>query len=328
MGFKKNFLIFFFVTILGFLLFFLISSTDKEGTQVLVREDTTARGKMHVLNDSETYCIYLITRDQVSNYWQQIDAGCQKAVLELGNVDYHWTAPPKNNVDEQREFIQQAVTDGAEAILLSASSSTELNDVLDKVAAAGIRLIYVDGAASHPALAELVTDNLAAGRIAGNTMLHALEKAGIKNGTIGIAAGSSNGKNAILRSQGFREAFQGTEFTIAPTVAHDGNRETIENEVNNHPEYVAFFGANEQVTWIIAEQVQESKSNQIIVGFDTSDYTLSLIQKGVIYATIQQNTEKMGYGGIMLAVASLRGEDIGKDRKVDMGVNVITKDQL
>ena len=327
MEFNKKVLAFFFVTILVLLPYFLITYTE-ERTQFVVREDTAARRKVHDPGDSNTYCIYLITRDQVSNYWQHIDAGCQKAVRELGNVDYHWIAPPKNNVEEQRELIRQAATDGAEAILLVASSYTELNDVLDSVVAAGVRLIYVDSSANYPALADLVTDNVAAGRIAGGTMLHALEEAGIKNGTIGLAAGSINGKNATLRSQGFREVFQGTGFTIAPTVAHDGIRENIENEVKNHPEYVAFFGANEQVTWIIAEQIQESKSNQIIVGFDTSDYTLSLIQKGVIYATIQQNTEKMGYEGIMLAVASLKGEDIGMYKKTDMGVNVITRSRL
>ncbi len=327
MGFKKNELTFISVIIFGFLLFSLIGHME-ERTQVVVREDTTSRVKKHAPVDSETFCVYLITRDQVSNYWQQIDIGCQKAVQELGNIDYHWTAPPKNNVEDQREVIQQAVNDGAEAILLAASSYTELNDVLDKATAAGIRLIYVDSPASHPALAELVTDNVDAGRIAGRTMLQALEEAGIKNGTIGLAAGSSNGKNATLRSQGFREIFQGTGFTVAPTVAHDGNRENIEKEVINHPEYVGFFGANEQVTWIISEQVQASRRKSIIVGFDTSDFTLSMIQKGIIYATIQQNTEKMGYEGIMLAVASLRGESVGADKKKDMGVNVITKNRL
>mgnify|MGYP001109315094 CR=1 FL=1 len=42
---------------------------------------------------SESYKIFLITMDQMDQYWTNIDAGCKKAAEELGNVEYQWTAP-------------------------------------------------------------------------------------------------------------------------------------------------------------------------------------------------------------------------------------------
>ena len=37
---------------------------------------------------SESYKIFLITMDQMDQYWTNIDAGCKKAAEELGNVEY------------------------------------------------------------------------------------------------------------------------------------------------------------------------------------------------------------------------------------------------
>ena len=118
---KKYFFQASFTVIFGILPFFL-SGCMGERTEVEVREDMTERILPHSENAANTYCVYLITMDQVSNYWQHIDAGCRKAVRELGNVDYHWVAPLKNNIGEQRQLIEQAIADGAEAILLSAAS--------------------------------------------------------------------------------------------------------------------------------------------------------------------------------------------------------------
>ncbi len=314
------------VLVLPFLLF--CSGCIGDSGYFVVRNDSTLNFQSPQNQGDIKYSIYLITMDQVSNYWQHIDAGCQKAAREIGGIDYHWTAPPKNNAADQCRFIDQAVADGADAILLSASSPTALNESLERAKQAGVRLIYVDSAATFEATTSLVTDNHTAGKKAGDTMKKALSEAGITSGTIGLVVGSSNGKNAILRDQGFRDAFEGTNFTIAPTVAQNGNPHNIEQEVTAHPEYVAFFGANEQVTRIISKLIMESGTKQIIVGFDTSDYTLSMIQRGVIYATMQQRPEQMGYNGMHIAVDSLAKDPEYTFPPTDMGVKVITKESI
>ncbi len=325
-GKRYGILILWVVLVVPFL--FTCSGCIGEMEDYVVREDA-ARGLHHKKpQESGSYMIYLITMDQVSNYWQHIDEGCRKAVKEIGGIDYHWVAPTKNNVEKQKACIEQAVADGADAILLSACSVTELEESLEKVSKAGIRLIYVDSAASHDAIATLVTDNRAAGRLAAKTMKQALAEEGILKGTIGIITGSPNSRNARMRDTGFREGFRGTDFIVAPTVAHHGNRKNVEDEIRDHPEYVAFFGGNEQVTQIICRQVMESGSGQIIVGFDTSDFTLSMIQKGVIYATMQQKPEQMGYDGIQIAVEELSGNRKYDGTVIDMGVNVITKEKI
>lgn len=292
-----------------------------------VRKDLTKRDIEPRVTADGKYNIYLITMDQISEYWQNIDAGCKAAADNIGDVNYYWIAPSKNEVTKQRETIEQAMNAGADAILLSASSATGLNGILNNVTDAGIKLIYVDSDATNDATATILTDNELAGRIAAETMKEALSKAGITRGKIGIGVSSSKVKNAILRDKGFREAFHGTGFEIAPTVDFDSDRKNIEKYVTAHRDCVAFFGGNEQVTQIFGEQIQAEGISPIIVGFDASDYTLSMVQQGIIYATLQQKPEDMGYEGINIAVSALKGEYRNIGAEIYTKVNVITKDK-
>ena len=173
----------------------------------------------------------------------------------------------------------------------------------------------------------MMTDNEAAGRIAAKTMQEALSEKGIISGVVGIAM-ISDAQNALLREKGFREALEGTEFTVAPPAYMNGSRQNIKDYVMEHPGYVGFFGTNSQTTQAIGEQMKDSGRRQVVIGFDTADVTLSLIKEGVIYATMQQNPEKMGYDGIGRAVQALKGEYAGAGGVEDTGVRVITREKL
>lgn len=311
---------------LGALLFSIDRHNDVP--EVTVRTDTTDKDE-NAESKNHKYVIYLITMNQGSNYWQQINIGCEKAAQELGSdVLYKWTAPLNPTDEEQAECVDKAVADGANAIVISARSPEGINQSLKRAAEAGVKIVYVDNAATFTGVATLLTDNEVAGRLAGQTMLKALKEANITSGVIGLGA-NTVARNGVLRDKGFREAFVGTPFTVAPTVPMDGKRENIKEMVIEHPEYIAFFGANEQITGVISKQVKESGSKQIIVGFDTSDYTLSMIHEGVIYATMQQNPKKMGHDGLIIAFKSLKGEYKEPPGKIiDTGVEVITRDEI
>lgn len=293
---------------------------------IVVREDSTKRVQTEE-EDQKRFTIYLITKNQASNYWQQLDAGCRKAVKEMGGIEYHWTASPKTNIQEQKELIDEAVASGADAILLSAISATDLNGNLAAAAAAGVKIVYVDSGADYEAVATLMTDNVAAGRTAAKTMVQALAKAGIMSGVIGLAI-DAKGQASTKRAQGFREELAGSAYTTGEAFDMNDDQQNIKNAVKNYPDYVAFFGANEQTTWALSTQIYESGMKQIVVGFDTSDRTLDMIQKGVIYATMQQKPQQMGYEGIRMAVDALTGKNKDTGVVKDMGVNVITRDKI
>ena len=146
--------------------------------------------------------------DLADDFWKSIDSGCRKAVAEFGDTDYKWIAPDVNEDLPQRICIEQAVEDGAEAIILAASSPTGVNESLEKAAQAGVKIIFVDNAAEFDCVAFLATNNELAGRVAGETMKKALTEAGIKSGKIGLAVNKSNVTSTALRVEGFRKIFE------------------------------------------------------------------------------------------------------------------------
>ena len=295
---------------------------------IVVIEDSDFTNKDTSSADKNNYKIYLITMDLADDFWKSIDLGCRKAVSELGGIDYKWIGPDINEDLPQRRCIEQAIDEGADAILLAASSPRGVNESLEKAAKAGVKIIYVDNAAEFDCVAFLATDNELAGMIAGETMKTALIESRITFGTIGLMVNKDNVTSTALRVKGFRKVFEGTEFNLDDTFFMEDDPQRIKTFVKEHPEYVAFFGSNERTALALGEQIRDSDSDQIIVGFDTSDAVLNLLYEGALYATLQQKPQIMGYDGIRIAVETLKGDYTSKNVIIDTGVKVIYKDSI
>lgn len=295
---------------------------------IVVIEDSPAKNSERLSGEDDDYKIYLITMDLVDDFWKSIDSGCRKAVAEIGGIDYKWIGPDTNEDDTQMICIDQAVAEGADAILLAASSPNGVNESLKKAQAAGVKIIYVDNAANFDCVAFLATDNELAGMIAGETMQKALSESGITSGIIGISANKANVTSTALRIKGFRRVFEGMNFTLDETFFMEDNDQSLKDFVYDHPEYIGFFGPNERTARNVGEQVRDSGSKQIVMGFDTSDTVLTLVYSGYIYATLQQNPQAMGYDGIKIAVEALKGDYTEQNAKVDTGVKVIHRDSI
>lgn len=271
--------------------------------------------------------VYLITMDQGSNFWQLIDAGCKKAVEELGDIDYKWTAPNNHDAKEQGECIEKAVSEGAEAIVMSCVSPTEVNPYIEKAKDAGVKIVYVDSAATVEAVATLETDSEKAGKIAGQTMLKEFQNRGITEGTVGITAMGQT-ENALARVHGFKKAFEGTAFKMSDVAYMNNDRQNIRDFVNAHLDYVGFFGSNGQTTFAIGDVLRETGARPVFIAFDTADVTLAMIKDKVACATIQQDPNEMGYRGIKIAVDALDGKITETGVKIDTGVEIIRRDKI
>ena len=289
-----------------------------ETTAAPAAETTAAAG--------ETYKVYLITMDQMDQHWLTVDSGAQKAVKELGNVDYQWLAPDVKDDAKQIECINNAIAGGAQAILLAANGPDAVTESLKEAVAAGVKIVYVDSAASYPAIQTLATDNKAAGKTAGEEMITALKAAGIEEGKIGIVNVNAATASTVAREEGFRSAFEGTGFTLLETQYGEGDAAKSKDIAANYitQGVVGIFGANEGSTVGAGNAIQEAGETVIGVGFDKSDMIMQLINDGYLLATMAQNPDVMGYEGMKTAVNALSGQDTGAEN-VDTGVSVISK---
>ncbi len=278
---------------------------------------------------SDKYKVYLITMDQMDQHWVNVDAGAQKAVKELGNIEYKWLAPDVKDDAKQIEAINNAVAGGADAILLAANGPNAVKAALEEAKAEGVKIIYVDSAADFPAIQTLATDNKAAGKTAGDELIAALKAAGVVEGKIGIVTVNAATASTVAREEGFRSAFKGSKFEILETQYGEGDAAKSKDIAANYitQGVVGLFGANEGSTVGVGNAIQEAGSKVIGVGFDKSDAILQLIKNGHLLATMAQNPDVMGYEGMKTAAKALKGETISKTN-IDTGVSVITKDKL
>lgn len=278
--------------------------------------------------DDDDISVILITMDSTDQHWVSVDAGAQRAAEELG-VTYQWMAPDKKDDAQQIERVNNAIAAGADAIVIAANGPDAITASLEEAAEEGIKIVYVDSPANFEAEATFSTDNKAAGKTAGEEMLKELDAEGITEGKIGIVNINASTNSTLNREEGFREAFEGTDFEILETQYGEGDAAKSQDIADNYitEGVVAIFGANEGATVGVGNAIKGNGGGVIGVGFDKSDAILSLIKDGSLLCTMAQNPDVMGYEGVKAAVAAVKGEEIA-ETDVDTGVSVLTAESL
>ena len=271
----------------------------------------------------EGYKVALITMDSIDQHWITLKEGAEKAASELG-VALTFMAPNTKDDALQIEQVNNAVSAGNQAIIVAANGPDAISSALKEAADAGIKIIYVDSPANVPAEATFSTDNTAAGKTAGQTMLDALGAKGVTSGKIGIVNVNAATASTVAREAGFREAFEGTDFELLETQYGEGDAAKSQSIAENYitQGVVGIFGCNEGSTNGAGNAVKAANADVVCVGFDKSDAILGLIEDGYILATMAQNPDVMGYEGVKAAVAALKGEDLG-GKVTDTGVSVL-----
>ena len=261
---------------------------------------------------SKEWKIALITMDSIDQHWVTLNEGAQKAAEELG-VSVTFMSPNTKDDAQQIECVNNAVAGGYEAIMVAANGPDAISSALNEAAAAGVKIVYVDSPANVEAEATFSTDNKAAG---------------VTSGSIGIINVNAATDSTVMREEGFRSAFEGTDYEILETQYGEGDAAKSQSIAENYitQGVVGIFGCNEGSTTGAGNAIKASGNSEIIgVGFDKSDAILGLIDDGYLLCTMAQNPDVMGYEGVKACVQALEGEDLG-GATTDTGVSVLKKE--
>ena len=271
--------------------------------------------------------IALITMDSIDQHWITLNDGAQKAAAEL-NVEVTFMSPNTKDDAQQIECVNNAVAGKYDAIIVAANGPDAISSALKEAQSAGVKIVYVDSPANVEAEATFSTDNKAAGQTAGEEMKKALEAAEVTSGKIGIINVNAATDSCVMREEGFRAAFEGTDFELLETQYGEGDAAKSQTIAENYitQGVVGIFGCNEGSTTGAGNAIKANGSGSIIgVGFDKSDAILNLIADGYLLCTMAQNPDVMGYEGVKAAVQAVNGESLG-GAVTDTGVSVLTKD--
>lgn len=271
-------------------------------------------------------------------YWTSVEKGVVAAGAEL-SVDADLFVPPQENVAAQIQLMETNIAKRVDGIAIAPSNPEALEQVMRKATEAGILVITLDtppveGSVSR---AYIGTDNYAAGRIAGETMVKLLPE----GGKVGIVRGSDTALNALQRTAGFVAAVQDSGIeTLPPLNDHEDAAVALQlssSLLSTHPNLRGAYGiyAYNGPAWATAVHEANAAGEIKIVCFDATSDSINGIKTGAIHAVIAQREYDMGYKSVQaLALMARNGVEsaldaIGAvDGAVNTGVDVVTAANL
>ncbi|BCM91199.1 ribose import binding protein RbsB [Abditibacteriota bacterium] len=256
----------------------------------------------------KTFKLAFVTNNP-SDYWTVARKGVEKAEKELGiKVDYQ--IPAGGTAAEQTTIINDLLSKGTQGIAMSPVDPANQTELINSTAAKALVFTQDSDAPKSNRACYIGTDNVAAGRQAGDELKKALPG----GGKVMIFVGKKDAQNAADRINGLKEAIKGTKIEVIDTRTDDADRTrakaNVSDAITKYPDLAACVGIWSYNGPGILSAVQDaSKVGKIkIVCFDEEDDTLTGVKSGAISATVVQQPFEFGYMSIINMNKYLNGD--------------------
>ena len=267
--------------------------------------------------------------DSTNDFWKALILGTKMAAKEY-NADIEIKAPTEeNDIERQNELLKEAISEEPDAILFSPSSFTESNDLLKEAKEKGIRISFIDSYTEEKVQdLTVATDNLEAGEKLGKFAATLLGP----DDQIAIVAHVKGVSTAVEREEGFRKGLGDLTKNIVEVVYCDSqyekSRKLTQELMEKYPKLKMVAGMNEYSSVGAARAVKAAgaKDRIQVVGVDSSQEAVQLMENGVFKGLVVQKAFKMGYIGVKETILMLRGKSYEKD--VNSGCELVTPDNM
>ncbi len=267
--------------------------------------------------------------DSTNDFWKALILGTKMAAKEY-NADIEIKAPTEeNDIERQNELLKEAISEEPDAILFSPSSFTESNDLLKEAKEKGIRISFIDSYTEEKVQdLTVATDNLEAGEKLGKFAATLLDP----DDQIAIVAHVKGVSTAVEREEGFRKGLGDLAKNIVEVVYCDSqyekSRKLTQELMEKYPNLKMVAGMNEYSSVGAARAVKAAgaKDRIQVVGIDSSQEAVQLMENGVFKGLVVQKAFKMGYIGVKETILMLRGKSYEKD--VNSGCELVTPDNM
>ena len=282
------------------------------------------------LTSDTTQIIVIAKTNQDISFWMSLRSGVEVAGEEYGIEYQYWSPDVESDIDKQISLVYQAIEEKPDAIILAASDYDRLAEAARAVCDAGIPLVTLDsnvnGGGQQIGACFVATDNVAAGRKAGEAMQDLLP-AGKTVAVISPLIGTDSSKD---RDKGVRQGLS-ADTRVLPTADSEGS-EDIAYELTlailKDPDIGGIICLNEYASIGAARAIDsEGLAGKIIlVGFDNSPALNAYMEEGCLTATVIQRPFNMGYVAMVNAIAVADGKAV--DLFYDTGSILVTKDSM
>ena len=245
-----------------------------------------------------------------ADFWTIARRGVERADQELADVEAEFRLTADGTAAEQQRIVDDLLTRGVDAIAISPVDPDNQTALIDAAAKRAVVFTQDSDAPRSARLCYVGTDNLAAGRQAGQLIREAIPE----GGDIMLFVGKLDARNAQERIQGIREALAGSSIRILDVRTDDAD--DVRAKANAADTLVRYPGIKGLVgLWsyngpAILNAVRDAGriGSVRIVAFDEADETLAGIKAGAIHATVVQQPYEFGYQAITRMAQAVRGD--------------------
>jgi ribose transport system substrate-binding protein len=258
-------------------------------------------------------------------HWAFLKQGIKKADQELNIVTEVIEA--KNN-EKQLELLKMAIASDVDGIITCPMEDKEYTPVINDAVQKGIPVITVSTDAPESHRNSFIGANKKSGESAAREFLVATKG----QANICILITDQTSFTYMERLKGFQSVIKEHPKMKIVTVAEIDNdlllsTEKVKAILEKEPDINAIFCVSSNNAIAAAKAVSAMKREDILImGYDDFPETLEYIEKGIIYGTITQKSNFIGY----LAVKYLR--DIRREKWVpnsmDPGIILVTNQNI
>lgn len=236
-------------------------------------------------------------------------AGAEKKAEELTaegpyDVEIIYAAPVNADAAEQVQVMEDVITQGAEAIIISCNLADPCIEPINQAVAAGIPVMTFDSdSPDSERFTYLGVDNYEGGVLAGELMLEYLPD----GGEVALLGGVPGTANVEVRLQGFRDAIEGSNITIVETVFANDDVATgvnvVEEVTQKYPDLDGWFLAAPMNLFASEGSMplwEEASKDMVVISFDTIPQFLTWVQGGYIKVQIGQKYFGWGYDAVQM----------------------------
>ena len=251
--------------------------------------------------------------NNASDFWTIARKGVEKADAELADVTAEFKIPSDGTAAEQKRIVDDLLARGIDGIAISPVDPDNQTGLINDVAQKTLVFTQDSDAPNSNRACYVGTDNVAAGRQAGDLIKEALPQ----GGKIMVFVGKLDARNAAERLQGIKERLSGTNIQLIDTRTDDTDRVRAKSNVSDtlvkYPDVAGLVGLWSYNGPAIVGAVRDAgKIGQVkIIAFDEEDETLAGIKDGSIYGTVVQQPYEFGYQAIKMMAQVLNGDRSG-----------------
>jgi len=280
---------------------------------------------------SKTIRLAFVTNNS-ADFWTIARRGVEKADAELADVETEFRLTSDGTAAEQQRIVDDLLTKRVAGIAISPVDPANQVAMIDAAAKQAIVFTQDSDAPQSQRTLYIGTDNLAAGRQAGQLVRDAIPG----GGNVMLFVGKLDAQNARERVQGIRDALAGSTVRILDVRTDDVDdvraKANAADTLVRYPDVKGLVGLWSYNGPAILNAVREAgKVGKVkIIAFDEADETLAGISAGAIEATVVQQPYEFGYQAIQKMAQAARGDRsfIPASKQIIVPTIVVNRDNV